>query len=177
MKEIMCIKCGKKGQSLGLPHMRDVCSNCFCTVTQKRVRKELRLKKLIKKHDRILFVNDLSMEHLVAEYLLKRILKDLPVEFYSRRFDFERHTLPDFLGSKKLKETMKKMKITKVILPWNMDDECVLFLSQLFSGEAFNRIGQDKVFVKMLLNVSSQEVGIYSKMKGLKPWNRNADHC
>lgn len=49
------------------------CKRCFCEVIERRIRKYVRLKELISKHDILVINNPL------CEYLIKSIVQDMPV--------------------------------------------------------------------------------------------------
>ncbi|MBD3310184.1 hypothetical protein GF351_03115, partial [Candidatus Woesearchaeota archaeon] len=70
-----CTRCRKNQAKVHIKHLGDLCSRCFSRVIEKRVRKELRLKELIAKDDRILVVDDKSTEYHVSGHLLKNIIK------------------------------------------------------------------------------------------------------
>ena len=70
-----CVKCSKK---VVFPDLR-LCKNCFLEVVEKRVRKEFRLKKLIRKHDSLLIMDDGSYDSKNLVYLVKKIIGKMPV--------------------------------------------------------------------------------------------------
>ena len=74
-----CIKCSGKAEISSLKHIGPACRSCFLKIIEKRVRKELRLNSQIKKNDKILIIDNGTKESAVGEFLLKSIIKDLPV--------------------------------------------------------------------------------------------------
>jgi tRNA(Ile)-lysidine synthase TilS/MesJ len=142
-----CIKCrGKAG--ISLRHIGSVCRTCFLEIIEKRVRKEFRTKKLIKKNDRILMIDNGSKEFAVGEYLLNNIIKNLPAKIEIKK------------SSKSTK------KYDKIIIPWSLDDECEEFLNMVFNKKKQPKFS--KKAIKLLMNVSDEEIGLFAKIKGFK---------
>lgn len=65
---MQCYKCKNKA-TINIPHLRPVCSNCFITIIEKRIRKYIRINKLIKKNDRLIIKDPLSL------YFIKKIIR------------------------------------------------------------------------------------------------------
>ena len=152
-----CVKCGK----LGKVKVQNLiaCENCFLKIIEKRVRKEIRLKKLIRKNDRILIINDSTAEYFVSEYLLENIIKDLPVKITLSKQNYK---LGDVISG----------EYDKIIVPWNADKEDEYFLKNIFENQEAKYTGhyriKDKTYIKLLLPVLQAEIEIFAKIKGLK---------
>lgn len=146
-----CIKCCSNA-GINLRHLGPLCSRCFAEIIEKRVRKGLRTKKVIRKNDKILVIDDRSMKSAVGKYLLKSIIKGLPVEI-----DIKKSKKPDISSAKH----------TKIIVPWSLEDECEEFLKIVF--EKKNPARFPKKAVKLLKNVSEDEIESFARIKKLKP--------
>ena len=144
-----CIKCGKKPE-ISLSHIGKLCRPCFLGIIEKRVRKGLRIKKLIRKNDRILVVDNGSKESAVGGYLLKNIIKDLPVK------------ITKIKTSKAITPKTTK-RYDKVIIPWSLDDEAEEFLEMLFNKKKKAKPG--KKTIKLLKNVSEEEIELFAKIR------------
>ncbi len=157
-----CVKC--KNQATVKVQNLDACNECFVKIIEKRVRKELRLNKLIKKNDRIFLIDDDSAEFHVSNYLLPRIIKDLPVTITTKKTSFE-------LG-KEVKEICDK-----VIIPWNADKEDEYFLNCVFNNKEMPYLGhykiKSKTYVKLLRPVLHSEVQTFAKIKKFKYKKQN----
>lgn len=149
-----CVKCSKpskiKVQNL------ETCESCFLKIIQKRVRKELRINKLIKKNDKILIIDDGSAEAKLSEYLLKEIIKSLPVTITVKKLSYE-------LGNS------VKGDYNKIIIPWCADKEDEYFLNCIFENKKIKYNGhykiKDKTYIKLLLLVLEKEVELFAKIK------------
>ena len=152
-----CVKCSKSGE-VKVQNLV-ACEKCFLKIIEKRVRKEIRLKKLIRKKDRILIINDGTAEFFVSEYLLKNIIKDLPVTITISKQDYN---LGDIITG----------NYNKIIIPWNADKEDEYFLENIFSNQKSKFAGhfiiKEKTYIKLLLPALQAEVEIFVKIKGLK---------
>jgi len=152
-----CVKCNKEG-NISVQNLT-ACEKCFQKIIEKRVRKEIRLKKLISKNDNILIINDGSAEFFVSERLLKNIIKDLPVEIKVKK---QKYKLGDTITG----------KYNKIIIPWNADLEDEYFLSNLFGNKKPKYAGhykiKDKTYLKLLLTVLQAEVEIFADILKLK---------
>ena len=89
-------------------------------VIEKRIRKELRIKKLIKKNDKLLIIDDNSYDSKNLMYLIKNIIGNLPVDIKVKKGKYVPGKKINFKG--------------KVIVPWNLDDEISLFLKYFFEN-------------------------------------------
>ncbi len=152
-----CVKCGKPA-SVVVQNLY-ACKDCFLKIIEKRVRKEIRVNKLIKKNDKILIIDNSSPEFLVGEYLLKKIIKGLPAEISVKKSPY---TIgKEFNGS-----------FNKIIIPWNADMEDEYFLKSIFENKKAAYIGhfsiRGRLYIKPLINVLSREIIEFCKIKGLK---------
>lgn len=146
-----CFRCRKKAR-INLKHLGRLCNNCFLKLIEKRVRKELRTKKLIKKDDRILFIDDNSKEFFVCYFLLKSIIKELPVKIETKK-------------TKKLNLSSNfTKKYDKIIIPWNLEDEAEGFLELVFNKKKQPRFS--KKAIKLLKNLSEEEIKAFARIKG-----------
>ena len=154
-----CVKC-KKNATIHLPNLH-TCEKCFQRIIEKRVRKEIRIKSLIKKNDKILLIDDNSAESKVSFYLLKQIIKGLPVTIKVRKMKYT-------LGQ-------EVKGFDKVIIPWNTDKEGDYFLSNVFENKKMNYLGHYRIkkttYVKLLLHVLREEAEIFAKIKNFQHKN------
>ncbi len=168
-----CFKCKKKAASIRLGHVPGrLCDGCFLKLIEKRVRKEVRLRKLFSRKDHILILNDKTKESLVSQYLLRSILKHLPVTFLV--FEVENRFN---ISEKKLKTIVKTDAVNKIVLPWSLEDEVEYFLSKMFGKLEFEK-PKKPLRIKLLRNVSDKEIEIFAKIKGFKykkskPYNKD----
>lgn len=148
-----CQKCGRKS-SVNLRHIGPMCRCCFLEVIEKRVRKELRTGKLIRKNDRILFIDNGSKEFKVGYALLTSIIKDLPVKISIKKSK-------SIAASSALSK-----KYDKIIAPWSLEDEDEQFLDFLFSRKKPKQMCRNAV--KLLMNISEDEISAFAAIKGFK---------
>ncbi len=112
-------------------------------VIEKRIRKELRLKELIKKHDKLLILDDNSCDSKNLRYLIKRIVGKMPVDIKVKKGKYIPSTKIRFKG--------------KVIVPWNLDDEVSLFLRYFFENKKIKYIGHYDNIIKPLVVITADE--------------------
>jgi|SaaInlStandDraft_4_1057021.scaffolds.fasta_scaffold68808_1 hypothetical protein len=131
----------------------------FLEIIEKRVRKEIRTNKLIEKKDRILIIDNNSPESVVSKYLLKKIIKDLPVKIEVKKIDFE-------IGMN------IEGKYDKIIVPWCIDKEDEYFLNCITNNIKQIYLGnyelKTKKYVKLLLPLLYSEIVTYAKFKKFK---------
>ena len=142
-----CKSCNNKTSKIHLtypPH--ELCEECFLRIIEKRVRKHVRINKLFKKNDKITIINDESKEAQVNKYLLKSIIKNMPV------------TITE-------KKTTKGIKAGKIIIPWNLDDEINQYLEEVINNYKTN---ENKKIIKLLKPILNSEVETFAKIKGFK---------
>ena len=70
-----CQKCSKQATIILNHSPSPLCKNCFLKQIEKRVRKEIRTKKLFSKDDKILIIDDNSPTAAVTKYLVAKITK------------------------------------------------------------------------------------------------------
>ena len=149
-----CVKCN----ALATIHVENLyaCRGCFQKIIQKRVRKEIRIKDLIEKDDKILVINDGSAEGKLASHILKEIINDLPVIITVKR---KKYTLgEEIIG-----------KYNKVIIPWNADKEGEYLLNCFFEKKKpiylSHFLKKRKAYVKLFIHVLHSEIIEYCKIK------------
>lgn len=147
-----CIKCKKSKALVNLPHIKNLCNNCFTKIIEKRIRKYVRINKIFRKNDKILVIDDLSF------FLVKSIIKDLPAKIFLKNMGI------DDLSKSTVKNKIKKEKINKIIIPWTIEDEANLFLNNLFSKKN-KKI--NKKFIKLLMTITDKEAGLFAKINKL----------
>lgn len=152
-----CVKCNKDAE-ISLPNL-NACRKCFEKIIEKRVRKEIRINVLIEKNDKLLFIDDGSAESKVSDYLVKKIIKGLPVS----------------CASKKLKYTLGKKiagDFSKAVIPWNTDKEGDYLLSGVFENKKIKFLGNftigGKTYIKPLLHVLHEEAVLFARGKGFE---------
>ncbi len=143
-----CIKCGKK---VIFKDLR-ACRSCFLEIIEKRVRKEFRLKKLIKKHDSLLILDNGTYDAKNLIYLVKKIIGKMPVSIKIKK--------KGYMPGKKFK--------TKTIVPWNLDDEVSLFLKYFFENKKVKHIGHYDNVIKPLIVVRDKESKEFAKLMKFK---------
>lgn len=116
-----CIKCKNP------VYFERLCRNCLCKQVEKRIRKDLRLSKAVKKDD-VLLIKD-----PISEYFIRKIIS-MPIKIVKKgRYDKEvlPFTLDDevleflenFIEKKSFKENKKKIKLFRTV----KDDELKAF--------------------------------------------------
>ncbi len=143
-----CIKCTGKAEITSLKHIGPACKGCFLKIIEKRVRKDMRTNQLIKKNDKILILDNESKESVVGRFLLKSIIKDLPVKISISK-------------SKK-----SNAKYNKIIVPWSLDDEAEKFLDTIFSKKKPAKHSKNEIM--LLKNLSEEEIETFAKIKRFK---------
>ncbi|MBN1502565.1 hypothetical protein JW930_03405 [Candidatus Woesearchaeota archaeon] len=149
-----CIKCGKKaGYRIQNNHL---CQTCFSRTIEKRVRKELRLKRLIKKNDQILVLDDGSLNAQTSIYLLKKIIKGLPANIRTKKKKYS--VLGGIINS----------TYNKIIIPWTLDHEIYYYLECLLNGKCPHYLGHyklgNKLYIKLLLPITQEESKTYAEI-------------
>lgn len=122
---------------------------------EKRIRKYLRISGQIHKNDSLLVVGDL------CEYLLKRILGDLPIKL--RKID-EKSMKNSYFLNEKLIFRAKSSK-SKIVIPWTMDHENRYFMESFIMGKSQKYLGEKKLFIKLLKPITDQEAQLFAKLK------------
>tara|TARA_Y100000034_G_scaffold39094_2_gene48182 strand:+ start:22673 stop:23218 length:546 start_codon:yes stop_codon:yes gene_type:complete len=126
-----------------------LCARCFCKVVEKRLRKYLRLSKCITKGDKVYVDSD------VCKYFIDKIIT-FPITKVK-------------VGKKgtTIKEITKK--VDKMVIPWTLDHECMLFLDK-FSGKGFDlkMLESDKKIVKLFLTIDEASLIDFCKINKIK---------
>lgn len=158
LKTMKCFKCKRKA-NLELGHIPGMlCNSCFLKLIEKRVRKQIRINKLFSKNDNVLLLNDGTKEFYVTQILLENILKHLSLNTFFLKIN-DRFNL----NQKKINAIVKKAKINKVIIPWNLDNEVEQNLEMMFT-----RVKHEKSYIKLLRNVSEKEIEAFACIRNLK---------
>lgn len=155
-----CISCNKKAD-VSLHHLQPYCHSCFCRMIEKRVRKFIRVNKIFKKKDSICIINDHSHDFLNTEFLLKNIIKDLPVKIRILKIRIKNRQ--DFLKNKTVLNLLKT-KTSKIIIPWTMDDEDENFLNGIFNLKQKTKTN----FIKLLIAITDEESAAFAKCRSFK---------
>lgn len=146
-----CIKCTRK-RSIFIKHLGSFCSACFVKVLEKRIRKYLSKNKIFSTHDKILFINDNSLKAEAGIFFLNSIQKDIPLKIKIKSVK------PEKITSKIAK------KYDKIVIPWNLDNEIILFLESIFKAEKMKK----QSFVKLLKPISDEELEMLAKVRNFK---------
>lgn len=133
-----------------------VCSECFSRIIEKRIRKELRVRKLIRKNDKLLVFDGLSL------YFLKKILT-MPVKTVFKKLDV---VVDETIFTNKTLEKLKsKHKTNKTIVPWTLDNETSYFLESLMENKKPRYISYVDGFVKLFRTIQEDELIQFAKIK------------
>jgi len=165
---MLCQKCNKAKGEIKLPYLGlRLCKSCFCKFIERRVKKEIRSKKLINEKEKILLLDNNSKEARISEYIFNTT--------YNNRLNLIKVKVNNFkLGylDNKTKESIKKNKIKQIIIPWNLDDEIIYFSENLFNKGNFNYLGHFKqnrtLYIKLLRNVLESECLLFAKCRNFK---------
>lgn len=155
-----CISCNKPATVI-LQHLQPYCCSCFCRMIEKRVRKFVRVNKIFKKNDNICIVDDCSHDFLNTQFLLKSIMKDLPVKIGILRIKLKNRR--DLFNDKKALK-LSKNKNAKIVVPWTMDDEDASFLKNVFDLKKQTKTQ----FIKLLIAITDEESAAFAKCRGFK---------
>ncbi|MBU4284460.1 MAG: hypothetical protein KJ968_05095 [Nanoarchaeota archaeon] len=165
---MLCQKCNRTKAEIKLPYLGlRLCKACFCRLIEKRVKKEIRSKKLINEKEKILLLDNNSKEAKISEHIIKVA--------YNNRVDLLKVKINELkIGflSKEVKGSIKKNKIKQVIIPWDLDDEIIYFTENLFKKGDFKFLGhfkQNKIsYIKLLRNVLDSECLLFAKCRKFK---------
>ena len=148
MGENNCRGCRKRKIEVQLGFMpRGLCRECFCNNVEKRIRKYIRLSCPLKKGDTLSVLDDRSLEAQVLLFALKNLERDFP---------FKMRVIK-----------RKPRNITRLVLPWNLDDTVVSFLKGVTLGTP-----QQKAIAPLSV-VHSKEVRLFAKYRGLRSPSRD----
>ncbi len=163
---MLCEKCKKNKGEIKLPYLGHLlCKRCFCNLIQRRVKKEIKQKKIIEENDKVLLIDDKSIEARISEIIINSIYKKVKLtKKHVKQFDLEKI-------KKSTKSLIKKEKISKVVIPFNLDKEINYFTECVFSGNKTSKIGHYKeegiIFVKLLRNVLESECDLFAEFNNL----------
>ncbi len=121
------------------------CDGCFVESFEKRVRQSLWSQQWVRPGDRVLLINDGSIEGQVSERLLRQILGSMPVTVDVRA------------------EEADSTQYQRIIIPTDLDDEVQLRLAGVLHGT--EAVTED--VVKFLVGVQDWEVKEYARVKGI----------
>lgn len=145
-----CVKCNKTAD-ISLKHLGgSLCASCFIEIIEKRVRKVLREYERLRPSDKIIILDDNTLNAKMCTYMLQSIFRGQPFTFSIKK------------GSISSAEKLAKRKI-KVVIPWNMDDEVEQYLDALFNGKKIKKTR----FIMPLLGISCEEIEYFAKIKGI----------
>ncbi len=116
---------------------KQLCAKCLCKVIEKRVRKYLRLSKAIKKGDKVYVDSD------VCKFFIDSIIS-FPIV-----------------------KVKTKEKADKVVVPWTLDHECMLFMDK-FGGKNFNIEKENKKIIKLFITIDEKSLIEFCKIKKIK---------
>jgi len=153
-----CVKCGKNNV-----YFKDLrlCRSCFLNIVERRIRKEVRLKKLVRKHDSLLIIDDNSYDAKNLIYLVKKIIGKMPI---SLKIIKGKYTID------------KKIKFKgKVIVPWNLDDEVSMFLKYFFKNKKIKYIGHYDNIIKPLIVITADESKQFARLMKFKFKDKKKD--
>jgi len=72
---MLCQKCKKANGEIKLPYLSlKLCKACFCKLIEKRVKKEIRSKKLINEKEKILLLDNNSKESRISEHIITGLI-------------------------------------------------------------------------------------------------------
>lgn len=129
-----CSRCNKQA-TVNFDHLPSLCSRCFIYIIEKRVRKQLRTTKPIKKASQVAVLDDNTKESMISLHLLKNLQSDLPFKITV------------------LKRYPPTNKYSHLFIPWNANDEANLFLINIFEKKSIVVKGD-----KLLGSVSEKEL-------------------
>lgn len=144
-----CEICKKQAKQKITNH--EYCDNCFCTLIEKRVRKELRTKEQITHKDKIVILDNNSLQSKINIYFLKKIINDPTIKFETKKikeFDASKHV------SKK-----------KTVIPWCLEDKAEHFLKQMTKSQAL--IFKNNLIIP-LENITFSELTAFAYIKKIK---------
>lgn len=146
-----CIKC-KKLKNANIKHLGgSLCLSCFNKIIEKRVRKTLREKNWINPKDCIIAIDNGTIKAKTGIYILESIFKKTPL-----RLEIKKQSVDSPV------KTAKKQ--CKLMIPWTADDEVEEFLEAVFNNKKIPRTKK----IKLLVNVSGEEVEVYAKANKIK---------
>jgi hypothetical protein len=163
---MLCEKCKKNKGEVKLPYLGHLlCRRCFCNLIKRRVRKEIKQKKVIEENEKVLLIDDGSIEAKISEIVINAIYKKVKlIKKQVKKFELKQ-------TEKSTKDSIKKEDIKKVVIPWNLDDEISYFTDCVFSGNNTDKMGHYKekgiTFVKLLRNVLESECDLFAEFNDI----------
>jgi len=163
---MLCEKCKKNKGEVNLPYLGHIlCRRCFCNLIQRRVKKEIKQKKVIEEGDKVLLIDNGSIEARVSEIVINAIYKNVElIKMQVKKFE---------LGQieKSAKDLIKKENISKAVIPWNLEDEITYFTDCILSGKKMDKLGHYRegnlIFVKLLRNVLESECDLFAEFNNI----------
>lgn len=150
-----CFKCNNTS-NLKLDN-KDICQICFVHIIEKKVRKEIRINKLFKKNEKVLFLLDGSEKAEVLKYLIKKIIKNPAIKFSYKKikiFYIE-------------EEYDKNNEYDKILVPWCIENEIEYYLSGIFTFKDQSKLLHGKI-IKPLIGISRKDINNFAKIKKLQ---------
>ncbi len=123
----------------------DLCSSCFLDMVEKRLRKEIKNAGWLNKNEKVLILDDDSLEANVTEDLFKKVMGSLPLQIEKKK---------EFSSD-----------YNHIILPWSLEREVNGFLNNLFTSKK-NEETQSKC-IKLLKSISEEEIVLIAKIKNI----------
>lgn len=124
----------------------NLCSSCFLDMIEKRIRKELKNSGWLNKNEKVLILDDNSLEANVTEDLFKKAIGSLPLQIE--------------------KSTDLNENYNHVILPWSLERETNGFLDELFNSKKSEKAKTK--YIKLLKSVSEEEIILIAKVKNIQ---------
>ncbi|MFH1399094.1 MAG: hypothetical protein ABIG95_03205 [Candidatus Woesearchaeota archaeon] len=152
-----CSKCNKNGVDLSKAFLAGaLCNGCFQKQVEKRVRKFARVNRIFQKNQKILILDDGSVNAAITACIMRKLLIYIPHTSTVRKTGFE-----------KIKFKGKPYpQFDRIVVPWSLDKEIEMFLKGLFCDST--HIYSDKRIVKLLCNVTQEEISLLSNINNLK---------
>ena len=138
-----CIKCSREAAFI---LQEWYCHDCFCEVIERRLRKYLRTENPIQKGEHLLVLG------VLAQHVLKTLIKDLPV------------TITTVQTHEELAQSKKQCPETRCVLPYTMEYGLRSFLQGVFEGSGENP-SKDII---LFLPITMHELRKYVEIKGLQ---------
>lgn len=132
-----CHLCNKSASIILKTSNLNYCKNCFTRLIERRIRRYIRHHQLIKKDD-TLYIHD-----ALSEYVIKKILKGLPITI-----------------------THKKTKVSRSVIPSCLEDYTHRFLENLFDLKTL-KFKQEQNFIYLFTPIMEEELVSYAKIRNL----------
>ena len=156
----ICEICNKNKKLESLSFMtQKLCKTCYSRIIEKRIRKNIRTKKLINPHEKICIIDDGSINSKIIIYMMKIMKEKMPIEISILRLKKKNESLSWV-------EKLKFMKYDRILYPINSDNYSENFLNSFF-GKNYKPIKKNTKEVFILDNISGKECFYFAKFKGL----------